>query len=75
MLSWATLYTCVSFLTTTGLVSEFLAPEARSVIEVNLIFLALAIFGGGVATTAGGIKLLRIYILASLCRSEVNHLL
>ena len=75
MLSWATLYTCVSFLTTTGLVSEFLAPEARSVIEVNLIFLALAIFGGGVATTAGGIKLLRIYILASHCRSEVNHLL
>ena len=74
-LAWGAFFTSISFLTTTGLVSEFLPSEFTTFIEANLILSALAIFGGGVATTAGGIKLLRIHILGKHCRLEVNHLL
>ena len=74
-LAWGAFFTSISFLTTTGLVSEFLPSEFRTFIEANLILSALAMFGGGVATTAGGIKLLRIYILGKHCRLEVHHLL
>ena len=72
---WGACFTSISFLTTTGLVSEFLPSDFITFIEANLIFSALAMFGGGVATTAGGIKLLRIYILSIHCKSEVHHLL
>ena len=74
-LAWGACFTSISFLTTTGLVSEFLPSEFKTFIEANLILSALAMFGGGVATTAGGIKLLRIYILGKHCRLEVHHLL
>jgi len=74
-LAWGACFTSISFLTTTGLVSEFLPSEFRTFIEANLILSALAMFGGGVATTAGGIKLLRIYILGKHCKLEVHHLL
>ena len=72
---WGACFTSISFLTTTGLVSEFLPSDFITFIEANLILSALAMFGGGVATTAGGIKLLRIYILSVHYRSEVHHLL
>ena len=36
--------------------------------------LGLTIFGGGVATTAGGVKLLRIYTLYAQGRHEMNML-
>lgn len=56
---WGTAFTVLSFLTTTGFTSadwpEFGGP--------SLFLLGLAILGGGVATTAGGIKLLRVYAL------------
>ena len=74
-LVWGAFFTSISFLSTTGLVSEFLPLEFTTFIEANLILSALAMFGGGVATTAGGIKLLRIYILGKHCRLEVHHLL
>ena len=74
-LAWGAFFTSISFLTTTGLVSEFLPSEFRTFIEANLMLAALAMFGGGVATTAGGIKLLRVYILGKHCRLEVHHLL
>jgi len=72
---WGACFTSISFLTTTGLVSEFLPADFVTFIKANLILSALAMFGGGVATTAGGIKLLRIYILSIHCKSEVYHLL
>ncbi|NNK78790.1 MAG: TrkH family potassium uptake protein, partial [Litoreibacter sp.] len=58
-------FTVLSFLTTTGFISGGWA-EARSwsgLPTPGLILAGLAIFGGGVATTAGGVKLLRVYAL------------
>lgn len=62
---WGSLFTVLSFLTTTGfesrdwrtmqLWSDLPAPGA--------ILLAVAVMGGGIATTAGGVKLLRLYAL------------
>ena len=37
--------------------------------------MALAMLGGGVATTAGGIKLLRVYILTRHCKVEIDRLM
>lgn len=63
---WGALFTVTSFLTTTGF--ESLAwSEARDWSGFNApgtMLLGLAVFGGGVATTAGGVKLLRCYALA-----------
>jgi trk system potassium uptake protein TrkH len=54
-----------SFLTTTGFVSnDWIGARAWSGLSTpGVILLGLALVGGGVATTAGGIKLLRIYAL------------
>ena len=62
---WGSIYTVLSFLTTTGFVSEHWV-EARSWSGLNtpgLILMGLALVGGGVATTAGGVKLLRVFAL------------
>ena len=55
----------MSFLTTTGFVSEhWLDAQAWSGLPTpGLILLGLALIGGGVATTAGGVKLLRVFAL------------
>jgi trk system potassium uptake protein TrkH len=62
---WGSLFTALSFLTTTGMVSqEWGAVRMWSGMEhAGMILLGLAIVGGGVATTAGGVKLLRVYAL------------
>lgn len=74
---WARLFTVASFLTTTGYVAadwgeafdwSGLAPTA-------LLLAGLAMIGGGVATTAGGIKLLRVLALYRQGRHEVERLL
>ena len=58
---WGALFTVTSFLTTTGF--ESLSwEEARAWSGFGapgVLLLGLAVFGGGVATTAGGVKLLR----------------
>ncbi|GAA0294148.1 TrkH family potassium uptake protein [Rhodovulum strictum] len=62
---WGAVFTVTSFLTTTGFVSSDWA-EAQTwsgLATPGLILVGLAVFGGGVATTAGGVKLLRIYAL------------
>ncbi|TCP40932.1 TrkH family potassium uptake protein [Rhodovulum marinum] len=62
---WGAVFTVTSFLTTTGFVSTDWA-DAQSwsgLATPGLILVGLAVFGGGVATTAGGVKLLRIYAL------------
>ncbi len=62
---WGSMFTVLSFLSTTGFESADW-EEARQWSGLGtpgLILLGLAIIGGGVATTAGGVKLLRVYAL------------
>jgi len=62
---WGSVFTVLSFLTTTGFVSEHWAEsQTWSGLETpGLILMGLALIGGGVATTAGGVKLLRVFAL------------
>ncbi len=62
---WGALFTVASFLTTTGFVAgEWNVARAWSGLSApGVLLLGLALLGGGVATTAGGAKLLRIYAL------------
>lgn len=62
---WGSVFSVLSFLTTTGFVSGDWA-EARvwsGLQTPGMVLLGLALIGGGVATTAGGVKLLRVYAL------------
>lgn len=62
---WGGVFSVASFLTTTGFVSaDWLGARSWSGLPTpGLILMGLAVFGGGVATTAGGVKLLRVYAL------------
>jgi len=62
---WGALFTALSFLTTTGFESrQWLgATDWAGLRSPGLVLVGLAIVGGGVATTAGGVKLLRVYTL------------
>lgn len=73
---WGGLFTAMSFLTTTGFVSaDWVTAQSWSGLPTpGIILMALALFGGGVATTAGGVKLLRVYALAANGRREVERL-
>ncbi|WP_224814875.1 TrkH family potassium uptake protein [Hasllibacter sp. MH4015] len=62
---WGSVFTVVSFLTTTGFVSDAWG-DARAwsgLPTPGLLLVGLVLMGGGVATTAGGVKLLRVYAL------------
>ena len=73
---WGTAFTVLSFLTTTGFESaSWAGARAWSGLETpSVLLLGLAMFGGGVATTAGGVKLLRIFILYAHGRREMSLL-
>ncbi len=62
---WGSVFTVTSFLTTTGFVSaEWEAARGWSGLATpGIILMGLALMGGGVATTAGGVKLLRVFTL------------
>ncbi|GAA6198929.1 potassium transporter TrkG [Aquicoccus sp. SU-CL01552] len=62
---WGAMFTVMSFLTTTGFESVFWdeAGQWSGLNTPGLILLGLSVIGGGVATTAGGVKLLRVYAL------------
>ena len=66
-----------SFITTNGYVSSFWGGDLVSLNEpyITIILLGLCLFGGGLATTAGGIKLLRISVLFSAFSNETKKLL
>lgn len=72
---WGIVFTSLSFLTTTGFVSE-VGRSAEGVYfgAAGIVLLALAICGGGVATTAGGLKLMRVFALFWQARREVDKL-
>ncbi|AXC50858.1 TrkH family potassium uptake protein [Paracoccus suum] len=71
--SWGAAFTALSYLTTTGWISAEWqdAVTWSGLQEPGLILAGLAIIGGGAATTAGGVKLLRI---AALIRHGSNEM-
>ncbi len=74
---WGILFTVTSFLTTTGYVSaDWQGAALWSEIGTHgLLFLGLAIIGGGTATTAGGVKLLRVYALLRHGERELEKII
>ncbi len=74
---WGSFFTAISFLSTTGFVSEewSIAHISPDIGASGLILMGLAMIGGGVATTAGGVKLLRIYVLYINGLREIDHML
>ena len=76
-LIWGNFFTAFSFITTNGYVSSFWNEPISSedVTHISIVLIGLCLFGGGVATTAGGIKLLRISILFSAFYNETGKLL
>jgi trk system potassium uptake protein TrkH len=74
---WGILFTTASFLTTTGYVSSDWAASTdwSGIGTPGLALLGLAIFGGGTATTAGGVKLLRVYALLRHGERELEKII
>jgi trk system potassium uptake protein len=62
---WGSIFTVLSFLTTTGYEShDWRTMQIWSGLpDPGAILLGVAVMGGGIATTAGGVKLLRLYAL------------
>ncbi|MDE0969455.1 MAG: TrkH family potassium uptake protein [Octadecabacter sp.] len=73
---WGALFTITSFLTTTGFESaDWKATRDWSGLGTpGLMLVGLSLIGGGVATTAGGIKLLRVYALWKHGQREIERL-
>ena len=74
---WGNFFTVFSFITTNGYVSSFwdFSKISTDFSSIIIILMGLCLFGGGVATTAGGIKLLRISILFTAFSNETGKLL
>ncbi len=72
---WGGLFGAISFLTTTGYPSSaWEMTRAWSGLDSpGLMLMGLAVFGGGVATTAGGVKLLRVYALFRHAERELER--
>lgn len=73
---WGGVFTVLSFLTTTGFESAAWEGSRNwsGLGTPGLILMGLAVMGGGIATTAGGIKLLRVYALYKHGQREVLRL-
>lgn len=73
---WGALFTITSFITTTGFESaNWTATRDWSGLGTpGLMLVGLSLIGGGVATTAGGIKLLRVYALWKHGQREIERL-
>lgn len=76
-LFWGNFFTALSFISTNGYISSYWSASQSSQVlpHISVILLGLCLFGGGLATTAGGIKLLRISVLFSSFSSETGKLL
>ena len=74
--TWGGLFNAMSFLTTTGWNSiDWQGARSWSGLQSpGLLLAGLAIMGGGVATTAGGVKLLRVYALARQSERELERI-
>ncbi len=73
---WGAFFMSVSFITTTGFESAaWEGATTWSGLETpGIVLLGLAITGGGAASTAGGIKLLRAALLAKHSMAELRRL-
>ena len=73
---WGAIFTVFSFLTTTGFYSAHWSSVQiwSGLAAPGLLLIGLAIIGGGVATTAGGLKLLRVYALYVHGKRELERL-
>ncbi len=73
---WADLFTVTSFLTTNGWASSFWLDTQKwaGVSAPGILFLGIVLIGGGVSTTAGGVKLLRVYALYANAVREMDRL-
>ena len=73
---WGMVFTASSFLSTAGFESSFmkLGNTAGGFWFPELILAMLALCGGGVATTAGGVKLVRVLALARMTQMELSRL-
>ena len=73
---WGAAFTAFSFATTTGVTSESwdTARIWSGMSNPGLILFGLAIMGGGIASTAGGVKLLRAYALFRHGEREMERL-
>ncbi|MGR3291584.1 MAG: potassium transporter TrkG, partial [Paracoccaceae bacterium] len=73
---WGGAFTVMSFLTTTGFESASWAAtrDWSGLATPGIILMGLALIGGGVATTAGGVKLLRVYALYKHGTREMDRL-
>ena len=74
---WGIFFTVTSYLVTMGIESKVWSDyPSFALAEVSAVsVMGLAIIGGGVATTAGGVKLLRVYILYRNAAQEVDMML
>lgn len=74
---WGLLFTAASFLTTTGYVSGDwqTATDWSGLGTPGTILMGLAILGGGIATTAGGVKLLRLVALLRHGSRELEQII
>ena len=73
---WGSAFTVMSFLTTTGFASASWG-DAQAWSGLNtpgVLLMGLALIGGGVATTAGGVKLLRVFALYQNGLREMQRL-
>lgn len=73
---WGAAFTAFSFATTTGVPSESweTARIWSGMSNPGLILFGLSIMGGGIASTAGGVKLLRAYALFRHGEREMERL-
>ena len=74
---WGVMFNALSYLTTTGWNSvDWQGARAWSGLGApGLILAGLAMMGGGIATTAGGVKLLRVYALARHGEREMERII
>ncbi len=74
--AWGSLFMVMSFLTTAGFESaSWVEARAWSGLgSPGTILVGLALMGGGVATTAGGVKLLRVHALMRHGRREMERM-
>ena len=73
---WGSIFTATSFLSTTGFESTHWdsARQWSNLQAPGIVLMGLALIGGGVATTAGGIKLLRVHALGDHALRELDRL-
>lgn len=73
---WGGFFTVVSFVTTTGFESRYWlgSTDWSGLSQPGLLLVGLSLVGGGIATTAGGVKLLRVYALLRHGERELERL-